>query len=127
MLADGSLVRCSKKENRDLFDALPWSYGTLGLLVSVTLSLVPCKPYIKIEYHPCTTKASGVAKFTELSEADDAADFVEALGYSAEHMVVMPAWFATEAEAKAAKAPINRIGLWYKPWFYKHVASLLHN
>ena len=38
----------------------------------------------------------------------------------------MPAWFASEEEAKAASAPTNRIGLWYKPWFYKHVASYLH-
>ena len=39
VLSDGALMKCSLTENRDLFDALPWSYGTLGLLVSVTLKV----------------------------------------------------------------------------------------
>jgi hypothetical protein len=52
VLADGSVVKCSHTENRDLFDALPWSYGTLGFLVSLTIRLVPCKAFVRIEYHP---------------------------------------------------------------------------
>ena len=43
VLADGRLVTASETENADLFKALPWSYGTLGFLVSVTLRVVPCK------------------------------------------------------------------------------------
>ena len=129
VLADGTLVRCSKTENRDLFDAIPWSYGTLGLLVSVTLELIPCKPYVKVEYHPCVSKAAGVRTFREYAEAGVPSDFVEALAFSAEHMVVMPAWFASAEEARAAvaakSATINSIGTWHKPWFYKHVESLL--
>merc|ERR1711871_656257 len=30
VLADGSVVTCSETENTELYDALPWSYGTLG-------------------------------------------------------------------------------------------------
>lgn len=126
VLADGSLVKCSAAENRELFDALPWSYGTLGLLVSVTLKLVTCKPWVRVEYHPCQTKDQGVEKFRMLTEApptEEVADFVEALAYSDEHMVVMPAFFASDEEARRGRK--NRIGLWYKPWFYKHVESFL--
>ena len=43
VLADGRLVTASKDENEDLFRALPWSYGTLGLLVAVRLRIVRCK------------------------------------------------------------------------------------
>lgn len=126
VLADGSLVKCSATENRDLFDALPWSYGTLGLLVSVTLKLMPCKPFVRIEYHPCLTRSQAVAKFREVSEKDDPSDFVEGLSFSGETMVVMPAWFATAEEARNAKTShINSIGRWYKPWFYKYVESFL--
>lgn len=32
VLSDGTVKRCSATENRDLFDALPWSYGTHTLL-----------------------------------------------------------------------------------------------
>lgn len=48
VLSDGRLVKCSRTENSDLFDALPWSYGTLGFLVACKLRLVKCKPYVKI-------------------------------------------------------------------------------
>ena len=34
VLASGEVVTCSREQNTDLFDALPWSYGTLGFLVS---------------------------------------------------------------------------------------------
>jgi len=33
ILADGSIKICSFKENVDLFQALPWSYGTLGFFI----------------------------------------------------------------------------------------------
>lgn len=32
---------------------------------------------------------------------------------------------AEEAAALVHEAPQNRIGLWYKPWFYKHVETKL--
>jgi len=124
VLSDGSLVRCSRTENKELFDALPWSYGTLGLLVAVKLQLVPCKPFVRVEYHPCKTQAQGVECFRRLSEAtEDVPDFVEALAYSKDTMVVMPARFATAAEAGLGR--VNRIGRWFKPWFYKYVEGFL--
>ena len=60
VLADGSLVRCSRTENRELFDALPWSYGTLGFLVSCTIRIIPAKPFVRIEYIPCFSREQGV-------------------------------------------------------------------
>merc|ERR1719408_722511 len=78
VLSDGSLVKCSRTENRELFDALPWSYGTLGLLVAVKLQLVPCKPFVRVEYHPCKTQQQGVETFRKFSEqTTDVPDFVE--------------------------------------------------
>lgn len=41
VLADGSLVKCSRTENTDLFYAVPWSYGTLGLLTAVEIKIIP--------------------------------------------------------------------------------------
>ena len=64
VLANGELVRCSRTENRDLWDALPWSYGTLGFLVSCKISIIPCAEYVRIEYRPCFTQHQGTALFT---------------------------------------------------------------
>ncbi|GMH53784.1 hypothetical protein TL16_g01530 [Triparma laevis f. inornata] len=123
VLADGSLIKCSKKENRELFDALPWSYGTLGLLVSVTLKISRCKPFVRVEYWPCKTHGKGVEVYRKFSEEKKPQDFVEALAYSHEEMVVMPARYASEEEALTGTK--NSIGLWFKPWFYKHVEKFL--
>ena len=35
VMADGSVVKCSESENSDLFYSVPWSYGTLGFLVTL--------------------------------------------------------------------------------------------
>lgn len=41
VLADGSVAKCSRDENADLFFAIPWSYGTLGFLTAVELKILP--------------------------------------------------------------------------------------
>lgn len=41
VLADGSVVKCSREENSDLFYAVPWSYGTLGFLTAVEIKILP--------------------------------------------------------------------------------------
>lgn len=41
ILADGSLIECSREENPDIFYAIPWSHGTLGFLTAVKLKILP--------------------------------------------------------------------------------------
>ena len=125
-LADGSVVRASKDEHVELFHAIPWSYGTLGLLLSVTLRVTRCKPLVKLTYYPYTEKEAALAHFAQLSEAADAApDFVETLAFSATNYVVMKGEQVDKPDAQLG--PMNSISLWYKPWFFKHVESKLHD
>jgi len=41
MLADGTLLRCSREENVDLFRAAMGGYGLLGIIVSLEVDMVP--------------------------------------------------------------------------------------
>ncbi|KAL0398171.1 UNVERIFIED_CONTAM: Delta(24)-sterol reductase [Sesamum radiatum] len=53
VLADGRVVRATKdNEYSDLFYAIPWSQGTLGLLVAAEIKLIPVKEYMKLTYKP---------------------------------------------------------------------------
>lgn len=61
VLSDGSLITCSKDKNPELFHAVPWSYGTLGLLTSVEITIVPSKRFVQLKYHP----VCGLEKFEE--------------------------------------------------------------
>jgi len=123
VLADGTVVVCNQQKNKDLFDALPWSYGTLGFLTSVTIRLVPCKPFVRVEYIPCLHRDEAESVLRKYSEMKDPPSFVEALSYSMDKMVVMLGEYADASEVSWSQR--NSIGLWYKPWFYKHVEYML--
>ncbi|ESO89669.1 hypothetical protein LOTGIDRAFT_125011 [Lottia gigantea] len=121
VLADGSVVTCSETENTDLFYSVPWSYGTLGFLVSAKMKIVPAKKYVKIEYAPVHTTDSMIEKFESECMKKEGNQFVECLVYSKNEGVVMTANMTDEAE----EDKINRIGYYYKPWFFKHVEGFL--
>jgi delta24-sterol reductase len=123
VLASGEVVTCSKTERRDLFDALPWSYGTLGFLTSVTLQVIPCQPYVRLEYIPCRTKEDSEREFRAAAEADNPPEWVEGISFSEDEMVVMKGEFCKEEAAPSSQR--NAIGWWFKPWFYKHVETKL--
>jgi len=121
VMADGSLVRASKTQNTDLFYGFPWSHGTLGFLVSAEIRIIPAKQWARLSYIPCQTRAEGCKVFTEASRNPEF-DFVEALAYNEDQMVVMTGNMTDNVESGAN---VNRIGLWFKPWFYKHVETYL--
>ncbi|XP_022101668.1 delta(24)-sterol reductase-like [Acanthaster planci] len=121
VMADGSLVRCSENENSDLFYAVPWSYGTLGLLVAAELRIVPAKKYVKIEYRPAHSMSEVIKAFSEETMKKSNNEFVEALMYSKEAGVVMTANMTDDAE----ESKVNCIGHFWKPWFFKHVQAYL--
>ncbi len=51
LLADGSVVTCRPDgEHRDLFLALPNSYGTLGYALRLRLALRPVKRFVRVEH-----------------------------------------------------------------------------
>lgn len=123
VMADGSLVRCSKDENEDLFNSIPWSHGTLGLLVAAEIKMIPCKKYVHLEYIPLYSKEDIVKTLTRESQKKNSADFVEGLLYAKDKGVVMLGKMTDDIRPKQ----VNEIGKFYKPWFYKHVEKYLES
>ena len=121
VLADGSLVTCSPDKDPDLFYSVPWSYGTLGFLVSVEIAIVPSKRFVKLDYHPVYSLDQMIETFEKEVERADAADFVECLVFSRDRAVVMTGEMVDSCHPGA----LNHIGHWYKPWFFKHVQTFL--
>ncbi|KAI7725369.1 hypothetical protein M8C21_027755 [Ambrosia artemisiifolia] len=135
VLANGQVVRATKdNEYCDLFYAIPWSQGTLGLLTCAEIKLVKIKEYIKLRYKP--VKGNNLKdvtkeyidsfvpdKFGDGDENDDVVEFVETLIYNPREAVCMTGNFASREEAKGKV--VNRIGWWFKPWFYQHAQTAL--
>jgi len=134
LLGDGTVVTATAdNEYSDLFHAVPWSYGTLALLLSAKLKLIPCKSYVKLTYTPHHTKERYVEHIRQLSgeykNAENSDDdvptpmFVEGLAYSLDTAVVMAGDFVQAKDVPRGSA--NRLSLWWKPWFYTHVRKML--
>ncbi|XP_076440884.1 delta(24)-sterol reductase-like [Babylonia areolata] len=121
VLADGTVVNCSKEENPDLFYSVPWSYGTLGFLVSAELRIIPAKRYVRIEYKPAHSRQDMLRLFEAETRRKEGNEFVEGLVYSLDTAVVMTANMTDEAEP----GKVNAIGDFWKPWFYRHVEGFL--
>ncbi|XP_044761273.1 delta(24)-sterol reductase-like [Coccinella septempunctata] len=121
VLADGSVVRCSPENNPDLFYGIPWSYGTLGILTSVEVTLIPAKKYIELTYLPFKS-LDAMSVYLEEAVVDDRNEFVEVLIFNENESVVMIGKQTDEMDNKG----FNPIGRWYKPWFFKHVQDILN-
>jgi len=120
VMADGSLVKCSKTENPELFYNVPWSHGTLGFLVAAELRIIPAKKYVRLTYTPCFTRNQMIETFRR-SAIEEKTEFLECLMYSKDTGVVMEGELTDEADPRK----INRIGAYYKPWFFLHVKSYI--
>ncbi|EGD76291.1 24-dehydrocholesterol reductase [Salpingoeca rosetta] len=119
VMASGEVKTCSKDENPDLFQAIPWSHGTLGFLVGAELKIVPAKKFVKLEYLPYTSRSEWLQAFAEATQSND--DFVETLAYGPDKFVLMRGTMTDEFIPEK----VNKIGKWYKRWFYTHVRDFL--
>ena len=97
LLPDGRIVTCTPdNEHRELFRALPNSYGTLGYVLRLRLATVPVKRFVRVEHRRC---ASAGAFFAELAAACDEAanDFVDGVVFAGDDLVLNVARFVDEA------------------------------
>lgn len=125
VLGDGTLVTASKQENPDLYKCLPWSHGSLGFLVALTLKIVKVKPYIKMTYIPVKGQ-KGYCDMIRLLSGDSGGDYevsnyIEATIFNKNEAVIMVGDYSDYNE----NLPVNHLTKWYKPWFYKYVESFL--
>lgn len=135
VLADGRVVRATKdNEYSDLFYAIPWSQGTLGLLVSAEIKLIPIKEYMKLTYKPVVGNIKELAQAYldsfaprdgEQDNPEKVPDFVETMIYTPTQAVCMTGRYASKEEAKRKGNVINNVGWWFKPWFYQHAETAL--
>lgn len=121
VLANGDKVFCSENENAELFNSVPWSYGTLGFLTAVEIQIVPANRFVKLDYYPAHTLEKLVKLMEDFSNQEKDNQFVEGLLFNKGEGIVMVGNMVTSAEP----GKLNPIGAWYKPWFFKHVQSFL--
>jgi len=122
IMGNGDVLKVTPEgEHSDLFHALPWSHGSLCLLLSLRLRTIPVKPFVEVTYMPLN---NGTRKNCEAIQREslrtEAADFIEATLFSRDQAVLMTGRFVDQPLSK-----VNNVGYWFKPWFYTHVETFL--
>ncbi len=46
----GDVIKCSRDVNRDVFEGIHGSFGTLGILTRLTFKLAPARPFVRVDY-----------------------------------------------------------------------------
>ena len=124
--AEGDLVRATAdNEHAELFRALPWSHGTLGLLVAIEMRVIPAPSHVRLVYRPFHSLEAYAAEYRRLASDADPPHFIETIIFGKDRAVIMEGHLASPEEVRAGNLPINPLSRYYKPLFYKHVESML--
>ena len=124
--ATGELLRVTAdNEHADLFRALPWSHGTLGLLVALEMRVIPASSHVRLVYRPFYSLDAYAAEYERLARSENPPHFIEVLIFGKGRAVLMEGHLATEAEVRNSGLPVNAVDRSYKALFYKHVEGML--
>ncbi len=116
LLGDGTLLWASPEENSELFYALSGSYGTLGLITRIKISLIKAPASIHLAYHLTHSYEEALALFERLSQTP-AIDYLEGVVLSSSSIVVIAGTFSNTA------APLTHLLRPLAPWYIQHVVT----
>ncbi len=124
LLGDGQVITATPKQYDDLFYGLSSSYGTLGVLTAVDIALVPAEKWVELTCRELSSVNAAIAYMVKLTSRGDAPDFLEAIVYSKERIIVISGRMRKE---KAAHAPELNHCSSTQPWYYCYIDELLKN
>lgn len=102
----------TEQSDQERFQNMPWSYGTLGMLLSVTLRLTPTKPQIRME---CLRVNSYQEMYSQIkTNVKHGLITMEGLMFANNYGVLMLGYFEDEKDTKQKELVLNK---WNSPWF----------
>ena len=121
VLANGTLVSCSAAENTRLFEGLRGSFGTLGVLTLVEISLVPLKSWVEVTYYPTTSSREAV-DVLQTQTGLGLNDYVDCVLFSKTSGVVVSGRLTSEPSLP--NMPVRRFSRPWDEWFWIHARNL---
>jgi delta24-sterol reductase len=117
ILADGSIIKASPTEHADLFYGAAGSSGTLGVITSAEIRLIPAKKYVELTYLPLTSYNDAIE--TMQHKTKGAYDFIDGIMFGKDHGVII---VGKLTDTKVAK--VRRFSRAHDPWYYLHVQKI---
>jgi FAD/FMN-containing dehydrogenase len=117
MLADGEVVRASRRKHADLFWGSAGSYGSLGVVTLAEVKLIPARRFVELTYTPVGSFAEAVETIKQLTKQQP--DFVDGILFSATSGVIMSGKLAD-----GSSAPTHTFSRARDEWFYLHAQKI---
>jgi Delta24-sterol reductase len=157
LLPSGEVKWCSRNENRDLFHAVPGSFGSLGICTRAKILCIKAKSHVLVhckrhhsharcvEYmgdiqDACLQRARNkalettnnflLASLSLENEIKPKLDFMEGLGYSSNEFVSLLGGFVDQEEVKfleQVKVHKFHCSGWGDKWFYNQIRDIMPN
>lgn len=121
LLGNGEVVHASPKENADLYYGMSGSYGTLGILTSAEIALVPAEEWVELTYRTFEKPQQAIEFLAKLQRRGDAPDFLEAIVYHFDLTVVISGCMKKEVPKNAPCFSLSSKSHWY----YCHVRDVV--
>ena len=116
VLGNGEIRKVTEETDPILFSALPLSYGTLGTIVDVVMTIIKVKPNVRLQ---CIT-IKDYAKVQQVLETilkdTSGYDFIEGIIYHKTKTVIIKGVF-TDTLVYPVIHPVT----WYDPYFYQSI------
>lgn len=120
LCGDGTVIKATPNENEDIFYGFPCSYGSLGVLLSAAIKLIPAKESVRLKYHQCSSAGEGIQKLKELVQASS--DFLDGIVFSKNSIIIIEGHLENANHLpQFSTKPLS------SPWYYQHVEKLQTN
>lgn len=118
LCGDGEVLRASPMENADIFYGIAGSYGSIGILVSAEVRLIPASEYVHLRYHCFSNLKEAIQLIKNLSHAVAAPDYIDGIVFARDQAVVIEGW------RKPTKSSLVSLKPAYAEWYFQHVKGI---
>ena len=123
LCGNGDLIQASPHENREIYNAIGGSYGSIGALTSAEIQLVSADSLVYLQYHFFSNPFEAIEKIESLLGRPGAPDFVDGIVFEKNRAVVIEGFFHPPS-APLPQIPLFSLAHFQAPWFFQHVKEL---
>ncbi|KAK5937545.1 hypothetical protein PMZ80_010165 [Knufia obscura] len=126
ILADGRVVRASKTEDKDLFEGMKGTFGTLGVGVLFEVKLLLASRYVELSYQAVNgsiTEAKELIRDACRRPAGEV-DFVDGIMFSRQNGVVVTGRFTNSNEDGLSVVTFHKP---WDQWHYLHASGMMND
>lgn len=115
ILSNGDVLIANKQQNTDVFYGTVCSYGSLAVLGSIKLQLMPTPGYVELVYERVSSSEELLARSSKYTKEN--IDFLDAILYSKNFGVICTGKFTENRNVTA------RFSRFHDEWFYIHAKN----